>query len=148
MKVFLSVFNKKSIQLIFRYGLVGLTASLVHYGTGIIMVEIFNQKPFWSHACGFFLGLFTAYFGHYYFSFKDKQPHKKRFPKFFIGSIAALFLHQFGVYLLVDIIKLNYSYQAAPILMIFVPLVTFLMARFWIFRPVQPATQKNLHQKE
>lgn len=136
-------FKKNSVKLIIRYGLVGLTASLVHYGTGTIMVEFFKQKPFWSHACGFFLGLFTAYFGHYYFSFKDKQPHKKRFPKFFIGSIFALFFHQTGVYLLVEILKLNYSSQAAPILMVLVPAITFLMARFWIFRPVQAATEKN-----
>ena len=47
----------------FRYGLVGVLASLVHAGTSLLLHEYFLMAPFTAHACGFFGGLITAYLG-------------------------------------------------------------------------------------
>ena len=125
--------SKDTIALLFRYGLVGGLATVVHFGIGFLTHEYFLIKPFYAHALGFIGGLFTAYLGHYHYSFKDTGRHQNRFPKFVISSLIALFLHQGGVLLLVDYWHLDYSYQALPLLLLSVPLVTFLMARFWVF---------------
>ncbi len=117
-----------------RYGLVGVTASVVHASIGLLLHEYGGLDPFWAHACGFFGGLITAYFGHYHYSFKDDGSHKERFPKFFITALTGFSLHQSGVYVLVNQLGFDYSTQALPILMVCVPMVTFLMSKFWVFR--------------
>ena len=117
-----------------RYGLVGVVASLVHAAISLALHKFLGMDPFWSHATGFFGGLFTAYTGHYYYSFKDDGAHKKRFPKFFITALTGFTLHQSGVYILVRHLGLDYSTQTLPILMVCVPMVTFLLSKFWVFR--------------
>lgn len=117
-----------------RYGLVGVLASVVHASISLVLHELFGMDPFWSHATGWFGGLFTAYWGHYHFSFKDDGAHKQRFPKFVITALTGFTLHQGGVYLLVNQLQLDYSTQALPLLMISVPMVTFLLSKFWVFR--------------
>src|SRR5690554_7424454 len=129
----ISMLSKNTIALLFRYGVVGALATVVHFGIGFLMHEKLNISPFNAHALGFIGGLFTAYLGHYHYSFKDTGQHKNRFPKFVISSLIALVLHQGGVILLVDYWQLDYSYRALPLLLITVPLATFLMAKFWVF---------------
>jgi len=118
----------------FRYGLVGVLASIVHAGISLLIIAMFAMSPFWSHAIGFFGGLITAYLGHYHFSFKDDGSHTKRFPKFAITASTGFALHQTGVYVLVNQMNFDYKYQALPLLMVCVPVVTFLMSKFWVFR--------------
>lgn len=125
---------KPLIGLMVRYGLVGVAASLVHAGISLALHKLLGMDPFWSHATGWLGGLFTAYTGHYYFSFKDQASHKSRFPKFVVTALTGFSLHQGGVLLLVNQMQLDYSTQALPILMVSVPMVTFLMSKFWVFR--------------
>lgn len=129
----MSIINKPLIGLMFRYGLVGLLASAVHFGIGVFLHEKIGLVPFVAHAFGFFGGLFTAYTGHYYYSFKDTQKHSSRFPKFVITALVSLVLHQSGVYVMVNRFEFDYSFQALPILLVSVPLVSFLMSKFWVF---------------
>ncbi len=129
----MSIFNKQLLSLMFRYGLVGIVASAVHFAIGVFLHEKMGLVPLVAHAFGFFGGLFTAYTGHYYYSFKDSQKHSKRFPKFVITALVSLLLHQSGVYILVNRFQLDYSFQALPILLVSVPLVSFLMSKFWVF---------------
>ncbi|VAW47973.1 hypothetical protein MNBD_GAMMA02-375 [hydrothermal vent metagenome] len=125
---------KPLLGLMVRYGLVGIAASLVHASISLALHKLLGMNPFWSHATGFFGGLTTAYLGHYHYSFKDHSAHTKRFPKFFITALTGFTLHQSGVYLLVNQLQLDYSTQALPLLMVSVPMVTFLMSKFWVFR--------------
>ncbi len=125
---------KPLLGLMVRYGLVGVAASLVHASISLALHKLLGMVPFWSHATGFFGGLVTAYLGHYHYSFKDHGAHTKRFPRFFITALTGFTLHQSGVYLLVNQLQLDYSTQALPLLMVSVPIVTFLMSKFWVFR--------------
>lgn len=127
--------NKPLFYQLCRYGVVGVLATLVHFGIGYLMHEYQGWTPFWAHALGFVGGLITAYTGHYFFTFKDQRSHRSRFPRFVVSSLTALVLHQAGVYLLAHQLKLDYATQAAPILMVCVPLATFLLAKFWVFAP-------------
>ncbi|WP_179952122.1 GtrA family protein [Marinicella rhabdoformis] len=124
--------------MLIRYGLVGVAATIAHFGTGLLLHEKLGWLAFWAHATGFVGGLLTAYAGHYYFTFKDDQAHQKRFPKFVVSSLTALFLHQGGVYLFVHQWGWDYKTLAGPVLMVSVPVVTFVMAKFWVFAPQKP----------
>ena len=116
-----------------RYGIVGVLATAVHYLIGFCLHTFFDWSPFWAHFCGFFGGFVTAYCGHYYFSFKDSGRHYERMPKFFATSLIGLILHQTGIYLLAEVWQLDYATVAAPVMMVCVPLVTFVLSKLWVF---------------
>jgi putative flippase GtrA len=132
-KIYLQLLNNPIITLLFRYGIVGVAASVVHFSIAYLAFEKLHINFFISHFIGFIFGLFTAYFGHYFYSFKDEEDHGKRFPKFLVTALVALILHQGGAYVLVNYLELNYSKQVLPLLVITVPVFTFLLNNFWVF---------------
>ena len=117
----------------FRYGLVGVIASIIHWVVSYFVFKAFSLDFLIAHSFGFFSGLLPAYFGHYFYSFKDQQNHKDRFPKFFIISFLAFILHESGAYMLVAVAKLDYSSFALPFLVIAIPVFSFLLNKFWVF---------------
>lgn len=131
--LFLRLFNNPTLRLMFRYGIVGVVASVIHWLVSYWVFNSFHTEYLLAHSIGFFSGLIPAYIGHYFFSFKDQQKHKKRFPKFFIVSSLAFFIHETGAYLLVEKAGLDYSSMALPLLVILVPVFSFLLNRFWVF---------------
>ncbi len=133
----MQLLNNKTFQLMVRYGIVGVAASAIHFAISYISNNEFLLNPYLSHLLGFVFGLITAYTGHYYYSFKDNEKHSSRFPKFFVTALTALILHQGGVYVLVSIFNLNYSTQVLPLLILSVPMITFLMSKFWVFSDVK-----------
>ena len=133
MTVFLQLFHNSALRLLFRYGLVGVFASFVHWMVSCLIFEYQNASYLIAHSIGFFSGLVPAYLGHYFFSFKDNQQHKLRFPKFFFVSFLAFIIHQIGAFLLVDKAQLGYSSFTLPLLVVLVPVFTFLLNRFWVF---------------
>lgn len=130
---FLQFFRSEWFALLFRYGIVGLIASLLHFGVSFYCESVLKITPLLAHFYGFILGLISAYFGHYFYSFKDSEKHSRRFPKFVIVALTALFLHEIGVYILVEVYDLNYTGFVLPLLLVSVPLLTFSMSRFWVF---------------
>ncbi len=133
MTVFLQLSHNPTIRLMFRYGVVGVMASLVHWLVSYWVFKTFQTPYLVAHSIGFFSGLLPAYFGHYFFSFKDNRQHKQLFPKFFLVSFLAFFIHEAGAFFLVDKFKLDYSSIVLPVLVILVPVFTFLLNRFWVF---------------
>lgn len=132
-KAFLQFLNKPLIGLLFRYGIVGVVASVVHYLIAYFFFSTFQINYLLAHFFGFVFGLFTAYFGHYFYSFKDSKSHSERFPKFLVLSLAALILHQGGAYSLVNFAHLDYKTRVLPLLVVIVPVFTFLLNKFWVF---------------
>jgi putative flippase GtrA len=133
MTVFSQLFKHPLTTLLFRYGIVGVVASVVHFSIAYLFFDVFEVNYLFAHFFGFSFGLLTAYSGHYFYSFKDSAQHSKRFPKFFITSLFALTLHQSGAYFLVSFLQLDYSTRVLPLLIVSVPLFTFLLNKFWVF---------------
>ena len=116
-----------------RYGIVGVVASVVHFFVAYLFYEWWQQRFLMAHFFGFLCGLVVAYIGHYFFSFRDNASHSKRFPKFLVTTLLALFLHQMGAMILVQYLLLDYSTQVLPLLVTCVPVFTFLLNKFWVF---------------
>ncbi len=119
--------------MLFRYGIVGVAATLAHGLTALLGVTYLHFDYLWAHSLGFVFGLLIAYFGHYFYSFKDSHDHKSRFPKFVFMSVLTLFIHEFGAYLLVSKAGYDYKTQTLPFLLVIVPIFSFLVTRFWVF---------------
>ena len=140
-KIYSQLSNNPIITLLFRYGIVGVAASAVHFTMAYIAFEKLLINFFISHFIGFIFGLFTAYFGHYFYSFRDDENHTKRFPKFLVTALVALILHQGGVYLFVNVLGLDYTSRALPLLVITVPVFTFLLNKFWVFSALEDTSK-------
>ena len=136
-KIYLQLLNNPIISLLFRYGIVGVIASVVHFSLAYIAFEILHINSFVSHFIGFIFGLITAYFGHYFYSFKDDEDHGRRFPKFLVTALVALILHQGGVYLFDKVLGLDYTSRVLPLLVVTVPVFTFLLNKFWVFSELE-----------
>lgn len=132
-KVFLQLYNHPLFGLLLRYGVVGTAASIIHFSISYVVFNYLDVNSFIAHFCGFIFGLFTAYFGHYFYSFNDNEQHGRRFPKFLVTALVALVLHQGGVYILVNYYNLDYLIRVLPLLVITVPVFTFLLNKFWVF---------------
>ncbi len=127
------LFNNPHLGLIWRYGVVGVMASVAHFCVAYGFFEKFHTSFLMAHFVGFLCGLLVAYCGHYFYSFRDNQAHSKRFPKFLVTTLLALILHQYGAQYLVHGLSLDYSTQVLPLLVVSVPVVTFLLNKFWVF---------------
>ncbi len=125
--------HKDLLALMFRYGLVGVAASVVHFGTGYVLNRHLLLAPLLANLAGFAGGLLTAYLGHYHYSFRDRGRHAQRLPRFIVTALTALVLHQLGVYVLVHVLHWDYALHALPLLLLVVPMITFLMSRHWVF---------------
>lgn len=132
-KVFLQLLNNPFIALMFRYGIVGVVASVVHGVVSYIVVNNYNIYYLYAHSVGFIFGLFTAYLGHYFYSFKDDKNHRDRFPKFLVIAVVGFTIHEVGAFVLVDYNDLDYSTRVLPFLVVVVPIFTFLLNKFWVF---------------
>jgi len=140
-KIYLQLLNNPIITLLFRYGIVGVVASVVHFSIALFMFKYMQINFFISHFIGFLFGLFTAYFGHYFYSFKDSEQHGKRFPKFLVTALVALILHQGGAYVFVKHLGLDYSSRVLPLLVVTVPVFTFLLNKFWVFSEIKDTSK-------
>ena len=116
-----------------RYGLVGVLASIIHGVISYSFFEFLNVRYMLAHFVGFIFGTISAYLGHYFYSFKDNREHKNLFLKFLIISTLAFLIHEFGAYFLVGNMHYDYKSQALPILLVVVPVFTFVLNRFWVF---------------
>lgn len=135
-KQFLQLFNNRHIALLWRYGIVGIIASIIHFCVAYVFYEWIHVRFLMAHFLGFLCGLIVAYLGHYFYSFRDNAAHSRRFPKFLITTSAALLLHQFGAQIMVKYLLLDYSTQVLPLLVISVPIITFLLNKFWVFSSI------------
>ncbi|MCF6319432.1 MAG: GtrA family protein, partial [Proteobacteria bacterium] len=94
--MFSQLFHNPTIRLMFRYGLVGVFASFIHWLVSFWVFNTFHINYLLAHSIGFFSGLLPAYAGHYFFSFKDKKQHKHRFPKFLLVALLGFIAHEVG----------------------------------------------------
>lgn len=140
-KAYLQLLNNPFITLLFRYGIVGVVASVIHGLVSYIVVNTFDIYYLYAHSVGFIFGLFTAYLGHYFYSFKETKNHRDRFPKFFVIALIAFIIHELSAYVLVDFSGFDYSTRVLPFLVVTVPIFTFLLNRFWVFSDADSSTK-------
>ncbi len=77
----------------FRYSLIGLLATCVHYATLLILVELAGARAVSSTAFGATCGALAAYVGNRQFTFSSRAPHGQALPRFVVvaafGAIAS-----------------------------------------------------------
>lgn len=96
------------LKQIARFLGVGALATLTQYLILISLVEFFSISPVPASAIGFALSAIFNYSANYYFTFSSKEPHAIAGLKFTVVASIGLVLNTVSMYLLVDLLALQY----------------------------------------
>lgn len=116
------------------YAVVGAVATAVHFAVALGFARFLNFTPLGANACAFLAALATSYVGNAVITFGSPIRSRDAFLKYCAASLLAFALNQLIVHLLTD--RLGVPFVASLFVVLFtVPPVTFLLAKFWAFKP-------------
>ena len=100
--------SRKFIASFVRYFISGGLATLIHFGTLILLIEQFAIYPIIATTAGFFLAVIFNYTAQYYWTFKVKGPHQQFMLRFLIVTAFTLLLNTGLFWLMYDHFQIPY----------------------------------------
>ena len=123
----------------FRFGIVGIAATLTHYLVLILLVELGDFHPTIVTPAAFLVATAVSYVLNRSWTFKVRGRHTRQFPRFVVGQTVGLLLNTGLMWFVYDL--MNWHYQiAVAISVVIVPPITFWLQSEWTFDPVRPAS--------
>jgi len=117
-----------------RFGIVGTTAAIVHFGIVIGLVELGLMQPLVANVVAFIIAFQVSYWGHRRWTFKGTTArHRVALIRLLIVAMTNLMLNQTLFFIALKVIGMPYIAALFVALAIF-PLVTFVFGKFWVFR--------------
>lgn len=113
---------------LFRFGVVGIGATVTHATILWALVESVNMRPSIATVIGFLVAFNVSYFGHYYFTFRSTEPHRRALPGFALTAVVGAVLNWLIFVIGTEILTWNY-WIAFGISILLVPLFVFFVAR-------------------
>lgn len=125
--------NKLFLQLM-RFGIVGVTAAVVHFSSVIFFVQIALLKPLVANIVAFPIAFQVSYWGHRQWTFNGTTAlHSLAIPRLLLTSITGLIVNESLFYVFLVICNLPYP-LALFIVLSTLPILTFIVNKFWVFR--------------
>ncbi len=116
-----------------RFAITGGLATATNAGVFVICVERLGMAPLPAVTPAFLVALVVSYGLNYRWTFGATGPHRVMLPRFFAVALNGFFLNLLITWLVVDVG--GYWYGYALIVAVFVvPLITFVLSKFWVFR--------------
>ena len=124
--------NKKIFFQLFRFGVIGLLAAVVHFSVVVLLVQMTKMQPLLANIFAFLIAFQVSYIGHRYWTFRDTvTKHRTAFSKLFLVNGLG-FLANEGLFYI--FLMLGIPYQIALIfVLLIIPIVTFVVNKFWVF---------------
>jgi putative flippase GtrA len=118
---------------LFRFGIVGLAASAVHFGIVVLLVQNWTMQPLVANIFGFAGGLQISYWGHRMWTFNDTSTlHRVALPRLLVVQIISLLANETLFYIF---LSLNLPYPVALLVVLTtLPIFTFVSSKLWVFR--------------
>lgn len=125
------------IKSAFRYAVVGVLGTALHFGTLYSLVEVYGFDPVFASAIGFVIALTSSYFLNRYWTFEKRIPRCGTFIRYTLISVIGLTLNT--VIMFVGVYVLTLPYLMVQLTVIFVvPVVNYLANNWWTFRDTAP----------
>ena len=117
---------------IVRFGIVGVTATVVHGVTLLLLVKRAHLAPTPATAIAFLCAVIVTYAGQALWVFQVRQHNPAKFLRFASSAVFGLLANIAIMKLAVDAARVHYQigFAAAVVL---VPAMTYLINRFWVF---------------
>lgn len=108
----------------FRFSLIGMAATLIHYAILLTLVETAGLGEVLSSSVGFACSSVFNYFANYHLNFRSRKAHRTAYPKFLAIALCGLGLNGVILDLGIDILHLHY---------LFAQILTTGVVLFWNF---------------
>lgn len=115
-----------------RFAVSGGLATGTHVLVFVALIEWLAVRPVFAAGVAFVLALFVSYGMNYHWTFSVSGPHRVMLPKFSVVAVLGLLLNLGITYAVVDVAGYWYGY-ALLLVVVFVPLMTFVLSKFWVF---------------
>lgn len=131
---FSQILSRPDVTQIIRFGVIGAAATVVHMSVAFVLYYGLDFAPLMANPIAFLIAWCVSYTGQFKWTFKDSgAQHKSSAPKFFAVSVLSLVLSQIVVWFTAQYLGLPF-YLAMICVVLSVPIVTFLLSKFWVFR--------------
>lgn len=118
---------------LFRFGMVGLTALVVHWCSATFLIWR-GMQPLLGNFLGFIIAFSVSYLGHRQITFATSEArHSQALPRFVIVAVTGFCVNQVMFYLLLRYTSIHYAISLLLVLGI-VAVMTFVLSRTWAFR--------------
>jgi putative flippase GtrA len=114
------------------FGVVGIAATVTHYGAALLFVELFGISSQISNLIGFWIAFGVSYFGQSVITFRSR-PSLSNFSKYAALAIFNYLMSAGVLYLLERTLDVDYR-VALMVIVILVPLVSYIISKHFIFR--------------
>lgn len=116
----------------FRYGIAGITATLVHVSIVFLLVEQGGLAPALATIPAFLVALAVSYLMNHRWTFSAKGGHRQHFPRYAMVAGVGLGLNILIMGLAVDVLGVPYAWGLVVVVMV-IPVAGFLLQRHWSF---------------
>ena len=116
-----------------RFAVVGGAATATHLAVGLLLAEGLGMAPFWANFLAFSAAVFVSYFGNLVWTFEMAEAGVGRLPRFVVVALCGLAANQAIVFATVNMAGWSYRVALAIVLLV-VPVLTYLVNRQWVFR--------------
>ena len=115
-----------------RFGLVGLSATLLYVALFWLLTSELGLIPAVSATFASIISIVASYSGHYFFTFRHSGGHFRSMTRFLAMSATLITANS----VLVEIVDRYFTFKSAPFIAtcIFYPLASFLLNRTLVFR--------------
>lgn len=103
--------SRKFITTFVRYFISGGLATLIHFGTLVLLIEQFAVYPVAATTAGFCLAVVFNYTAQYYWTFKVKGPHQQFMLRFIVVTTFTLLLNTGLFWLMYDQLLIPYLFS-------------------------------------
>jgi putative flippase GtrA len=118
---------------VLRFAVSGGLATATHVLVFVLLVEWLAVRPVLAAAPAFMVALFVSYGMNYHWTFSASGLHRVLLPRFVVVALLGLALNLGITYAVVDVAHYWYGYALLMVVLL-VPLVTFLLSKFWVFK--------------
>lgn len=136
----LTIHNMSCISLLqqgFRFGIVGILATLLHVCVYVSLVAATGIHPSLSNVIAFVIAFGISFIGHFHWTFASPDKAAQRawgrpLLKFIVVAVFGFFLNALAVYFVTDVAEISYLY--ATVFMVTVtPVSVFVLSKLWAF---------------
>jgi putative flippase GtrA len=119
------------VQSFIKYGLVGILTVATQAAIFLLLANVLRLKGLLSYAIAVAISLIVAYFGQSRWTFADRK--SRSVVKYLLVVVLCFCVGSLSTWLIVDWGRLS-PFWALPVMVFFIPTMSFLMLRAWAFR--------------
>ncbi|WP_084486993.1 GtrA family protein [Brucella rhizosphaerae] len=119
----------RTLYQIGSFGLIGLLATALHSLVFSALVWR-GCDPLTSNFIAFCCAVPVSFNGNRYLTFKNRG----NFAKFVVMACCGLILNHINVWIITDIVELNWKYSL-PGMLVVVPIFSFFISKLWVYKP-------------